>query len=105
MFLHHLLALLTAGVIGRFSSTRLLDLERILKLESIREKPTELPLRYIQNACNEIGSPLGRTDRPNLQSYRGARSPNEQNWQDADDMMMLREYECLLARFGSLKTP
>jgi hypothetical protein len=46
---HHMSLL--AKVIGRFSSTRLLDLERILKLENIREKPTELQLRYIQNAA------------------------------------------------------
>ena len=62
----------------------LLDLKRILKLESIREKPAERRLRYIQNGCCEIGNPLGRTDGPDLQAYRAARFA-EQNWQDVDD--------------------
>jgi hypothetical protein len=80
VFLH--LVSLSTKVIGRVSSTRLLDLETILKLESIREKPTELRLWYIHNGCCEIGNPLGSTDGPDLQAYRAARFA-EQNWQDA----------------------
>ena len=104
VFLHRTCAVLHKHLVVCVSSTRLLDLKKILKLESILEKATDPRLWDIQNGCYEIGNPLGRTDGPNLQAYRGV-SPNKIGKMLMTSMMMLREYECLLARFDSLKTP
>ncbi|KAI9510763.1 hypothetical protein F5148DRAFT_976267 [Russula earlei] len=91
--------------------------ERILKLEGIRKRisgegAAELRLCYIQNGRYggvEIGNPegpLGRTDGPKLQAYRGVLA--DDGFRDQIGGLLkksIRDHERFLAHFDALETP
>jgi len=91
--------------------------ERILKLEGIRKRisgegAAELRLCYIQNGRYgrvEIGNPdgpLGRTDGPKLQAYRGVLGDSAFREQiDGLLKKSIRDHERFLAHFDALETP
>ncbi|KAI0290534.1 hypothetical protein B0F90DRAFT_1785233 [Multifurca ochricompacta] len=91
--------------------------EKILKLEGIRKRisaegAAELRLCYIQNGRYggvEIGNPdgpLGRTDGPKLQAYRGVLADGAFREQiGALLKKSIRDHERFLAHFDALETP
>jgi hypothetical protein len=91
--------------------------ERILKLEGIRKRisgegAAELRLCYIQNGRYggvEIGNPdgpLGRTDGPKLQAYRGVLADDAFREQIGGLLRKgIRDHERFLAHFDALETP
>lgn len=91
--------------------------EKILKLEGIRKRisaegAAELRLCYIQNGHYggvEIGNPdgpLGRTDGPKLQAYRGVLADNAFREQISTLLKKsIRDQERFLAHFDALETP
>jgi hypothetical protein len=91
--------------------------ERILKLEGIRKRisgegAVELRLCYIQNGRYggvEIGNPegpLGRTDGPKLQAYRGVLADSAFREQIGGLLKKsIRDHERFLAHFDALETP
>ena len=91
--------------------------ERILKLEGIRKRisgegAAELRLCYIQNGRYggvEIGNPdgpLGRTDGPKLQAYRGVLADDAFREQIGGLLRKsVRDHERFLAHFDALETP
>lgn len=91
--------------------------EKILKLEGIRKRisaegAAELRLCYIQNGHYggvEIGNPdgpLGRTDGPKLQAYRGVLADSAFREQIGTLLRKsIRDQERFLAHFDALETP
>ena len=91
--------------------------ERVLKLEGIRKRisaegAAELRLCYIQNGRYggvEIGNqdgPLGRTDGPKLQAYRGVLADSAFREQVGGLLKKsIRDHERFLAHFDALETP
>jgi len=91
--------------------------ERVLKLEGIRKRisgegAAELRLCYIQNGRYggvEIGNPegpLGRTDGPKLQAYRGVLADSAFREQIGGLLKKsIRDHERFLAHFDALETP
>jgi hypothetical protein len=91
--------------------------EKILKLEGIRKRisaegAAELRLCYIQNGHYggvEIGNPdgpLGRTDGPKLQAYRGVLADSAFREQIGTLLKKsIRDQERFLAHFDALETP